>query len=650
MSFPNHRKRSRSPPSNQSGAGDIDHTESDTAVVAAQSKKRETVVEIKGNNSIESDLSHSSSCVASTFDIDSTTTTITVDMNSSSSSSAATVSSSNESLHSNNQNHTQQQQPSKKGATDDKYDRQLRLWGSHGQRMLSNASVCLLGCGPTGTETIKNLVLPGVGQITIVDHGDVSDKDLIENFFVTADDLGKSKSQVVCKWLLEINPDVNGSAIVADPQDVIDNDPMFFAKFSLIIATQMNEKYMTSLCHICKKLDVPVIFTRTIGLLGHIRIFTNEHCITESKPDPPPITDLRLANPWSELDLYAKGIDLSKLDDKEFAHVPYVVILMQLADKWKNEHQGKAPSNAKEKEEFKNVIKSLSRGGWGAEENLMEAHQNAYLINNPRPIPYGVQDVVNDPNASTKLASSSSNYWILVAALKRFMENEGNGLLPLPGSLPDMNSSTHTYVELQGLYKAKAKKDFDCLSRHVDEILKQFGRPLLTIPHEERELFCKNAADIQVIRYRTIQEELEATDASKENDDLQMIITTSDAGIQCPALWYYVWRAADKFSSMNNSRYPGEGKVNDISKLDQDAIDAFKLFPQHLTSTSLLTLDHAKEIARYGGMHQEVHNISSIIGGMASQEAIKMITGQYTPLDNTFIYNGITCSGLSLRL
>lgn len=645
MSFPNHRKRSRSPPRNQPGAGDTDYIEGDTFIAAVQSKKRETAVEIEENTS---NHSHSSSSAISAFDIDSTNTTA-VDMNSSSLSGNAAASSSG-SLHSNQNNHTQQQQPSKKGATDDKYDRQLRLWGPHGQRKLSNASVCLLGCGPTGTETIKNLVLPGIGQITIVDHGDVTDQDLLENFFVTADDLGKSKSQAVCKWLLEINPDVNGSAIVANPQDVIDNDPMFFAKFSLIIATQMNEKYMNSLCHICKKLDIPVIFTRTIGLLGHIRIFANEHCITESKPDPPPIVDLRLANPWSELDSYAKGIDLSKLDDKEFAHVPYVVILMQLANIWKNEHQGKAPSNAKEKEEFKNMIKSLSRGGWGAEENLMEAHQNAYLINNPRPVPYGVQDVINDPNASTKLASNSNNYWILVAALKRFMENEGNGLLPLPGSLPDMTSSTHTYVELQGLYKAKAKKDFDCLSKHVDEILKHLGRPLLTISHEERELFCKNTADIQVIRYRTIQEELDATDASKENDDLQMIITTSDAGIQCPALWYYVWRAADKFSSMNSSRYPGEGKVNDISRLDQDAVDTFKLFPQHLTSTSLLTLDHAKEIARYGGMHQEVHNISSIIGGMASQEAIKIITGQYTPLDNTFIYNGITCSGLSLRL
>ena len=42
-----------------------------------------------------------------------------------------------------------------------KYDRQLRLWGNHGQKALSEASVCLLNVTPTGNEVLKNLVLPG---------------------------------------------------------------------------------------------------------------------------------------------------------------------------------------------------------------------------------------------------------------------------------------------------------------------------------------------------------------------------------------------------------------------------------------------------------------------------------------------------------
>ncbi len=48
---------------------------------------------------------------------------------------------------------------------------------------------------------------------------------------------------------------------------------------------------------------------------------------------------------------------------------------------------------------------------------------------------------------------------------------------------------------------------------------------------------------------------------------------------------------------------------------------------------------YAKEMTRYN--NAEVHNIASVVGGVASQEAVKMITGQYIPIDGNYIYNGI---------
>lgn len=47
----------------------------------------------------------------------------------------------------------------------DKYDRQIRLWGVKGQRKLGGAKVALVGCSGAGIETLKNLVLPGIGEI-----------------------------------------------------------------------------------------------------------------------------------------------------------------------------------------------------------------------------------------------------------------------------------------------------------------------------------------------------------------------------------------------------------------------------------------------------------------------------------------------------
>jgi amyloid beta precursor protein binding protein 1 len=70
-------------------------------------------------------------------------------------------------------------------ATDDKYDRQIRLWGGHGQRFLSSSNVLLLGANPSGTETLKNLILPAVGRFTVIDGEKVTERDCGNNFFVT---------------------------------------------------------------------------------------------------------------------------------------------------------------------------------------------------------------------------------------------------------------------------------------------------------------------------------------------------------------------------------------------------------------------------------------------------------------------------------
>ena len=37
-------------------------------------------------------------------------------------------------------------------------------------------------------------------------------------------------------------------------------------------------------------------------------------------------------------------------------------------------------------------------------------------------------------------------------------------------------------------------------------------------------------------------------------------------------------------------------------------------------------------------------------GGCVAQEAIKIITGQYIPLNNTFIYNAVDCSSSTFKL
>ena len=61
-----------------------------------------------------------------------------------------------------------------------RYDRQIRLWGMETQMRMSTTRVLLAGAGGLAAEVAKNLVLAGVGHVTLRDHA-----------LVTADDLGR---------------------------------------------------------------------------------------------------------------------------------------------------------------------------------------------------------------------------------------------------------------------------------------------------------------------------------------------------------------------------------------------------------------------------------------------------------------------------
>jgi tRNA A37 threonylcarbamoyladenosine dehydratase len=94
-----------------------------------------------------------------------------------------------------------------------KYDRQLRLWGSNGQNKLEATHIALFGASATGCEILKNLVLPGGGQFTVIDDKKVEVSDLGVNFFLDEDSLGKSRAERASAFLGELNPDVKGCYI-----------------------------------------------------------------------------------------------------------------------------------------------------------------------------------------------------------------------------------------------------------------------------------------------------------------------------------------------------------------------------------------------------------------------------------------------------
>ena len=107
-------------------------------------------------------------------------------------------------------------------AKERKYDRQLRLWAASGQRALEESHVLLIipdtetgsSSSVAGSETLKNLILPSIGQFTILDPAKVTEADLGINFFLEAESLGKSRADEARRLLEELNPDVQGHSIL----------------------------------------------------------------------------------------------------------------------------------------------------------------------------------------------------------------------------------------------------------------------------------------------------------------------------------------------------------------------------------------------------------------------------------------------------
>ena len=125
------------------------------------------------------------------------------------------------------------------GQVNKRYDRQVRIWGAHGQALLQAARICMLGAGPVATETLKNLVLGGIASFTVVDHKTVTQRDLGNNFFFDQASLGKSRAEAATKLLRELNDAVQGSFSDVNILEILKSSTDFFKDFNLVIASEV---------------------------------------------------------------------------------------------------------------------------------------------------------------------------------------------------------------------------------------------------------------------------------------------------------------------------------------------------------------------------------------------------------------------------
>uniref|UniRef100_A0A8C3QHM2 NEDD8-activating enzyme E1 regulatory subunit n=1 Tax=Cyanoderma ruficeps TaxID=181631 RepID=A0A8C3QHM2_9PASS len=532
--------------------------------------------------------------------------------------------------------------PGRAGLKEQRYDRQLRLWGDHGQEALESAHVCLINATATGTEILKNLVLPGIGSFTIVDGNRVSGEDVGNNFFLQKSHIGQNRAQSAMELLQELNSDVSGSFVEESPEKLLDNDPSFFNRFNLVVATQLPESTLLRLAEVLWNSNIPLLVCRTYGLVGYMRVVIKEHTVVESHPDNM-LEDLRLDKPFPELTEHVQDYDLEHMDKKDHSHTPWIVIVAKYLIKWFNEKSEQLPKSYKEKEAFKELIRQgilkNENGTPEDEENFEEAIKNVNTALNRTEIPRGIEELFND-DCCLKLTEQSSSFWILVRALKEYVAKEGQGSLPVRGTIPDMMADSSKFIKLQNVYREKAKKDIAAVGSHAAKLLQSLGKAPESISERELKLFCSNAAFLRLVRCRSLAEEHSPNSCSK--DAIISHMDNPDSEI----VLYLMLRAVDRFYKQHG-RYPGVYNYqveDDIGKLKS----CLTGFLQEHGLPVVVKDDYVHEFCRYGAA--EPHAVAAFMGGAAAQEVIKVITGQFVIFNNTFIYSGMSQTSATFQL
>ncbi|KAJ5674452.1 uncharacterized protein N7477_004386 [Penicillium maclennaniae] len=542
-----------------------------------------------------------------------------------------------------------------------KYDRQLRLWAASGQQALEDSRVLLVNSdgplganstgvsGVVGVEALKNLVLPGIGGFTIVDPATVTEADLGVNFFLEEESLGKSRAEETCRLLRELNPDVQGF-FNSEPIANLLQDPDFLPQHKLIIISGPTKRSsLDALIQSAQNHGIPVLYTHSVGFFATFSLqLPAEYPIVETHPDPESAQDLRLLNPWPELSAAAAALgDLDSMDDHQHGHVPYILILLHFLEQWKQSHGGNVPGNYKEKTEFRDFVRSKARtsNAEGGEENFDEAVAAVLKTIAPFSLRSTVREIF-ELDQCHNLNSESVDFWLIAHAIHFFYTT--HGVLPLPGSLPDMKAQSADYVSLQNLYKAKARRDVEEVTTTVRQLETQLERRYPPIPDRDIDAFCKNAAHIKVVHGRQIPQ------ISSDSDSITLKAIRTQLGFP------------DSLVSVYIATQILDGVVDEIQDTSNDhrSINDDALWKSHTERIlALLTRDDPtpldidareninkaiQELRRAEG--GELHNIASLAGGLVSQESLKVITKQYGPLDNTCVFDGARSRSEMYRL
>lgn len=147
------------------------------------------------------------------------------------------------------------------------YDRQIRLWGVKAQELIRNANILLIGIKALGNEIAKNLVLAGIGSLTVLDHESVTEEDLGCQFLIADEDVGKNRAEAAAVELRKMNPRVN---VMTDTDGIMNKVPGYFGAFQTVICTGQTFDLASTINMSCRMFGTKFYAADVHGYYGYV--------------------------------------------------------------------------------------------------------------------------------------------------------------------------------------------------------------------------------------------------------------------------------------------------------------------------------------------------------------------------------------------
>ncbi|KAH9997836.1 hypothetical protein BJV77DRAFT_981829 [Russula vinacea] len=157
------------------------------------------------------------------------------------------------------------------------YDRQIRLWGLEAQQRMRNATILVVNFRGVATETIKNIVLAGIGKLIICDYEDVAAEDLGAGFFFRDEDIGKKRVDAARARIESLNPLVAVETITSPSALEGDGFDALVQGVDLVCITDSDRDFLIRANDVCRRSRKPLYAGGTYGLLGYIFCDLLEH-------------------------------------------------------------------------------------------------------------------------------------------------------------------------------------------------------------------------------------------------------------------------------------------------------------------------------------------------------------------------------------